>query len=327
MTITAPLIRVERHISPAELAVALRRDVTAGLTASPKTLPPKWFYDERGSRLFEEITRLPEYYPTRTERAMLAEVAPAVARRTGADTLVEIGSGTSAKTRLLLAALADEGTLRRYVPFDVDEATLLAAGQAVAAEHPGLEVTAVVGDFEQHVPLLPRGGRRLLVFLGSTVGNLEPAARAAFLSEVAGSLAPGDAFLLGTDLVKDVHRLLAAYDDAAGVTAAFNRNVLAVINSSLRADFVPAAFDHVALWNRQREWIEMRLRSTRAQTIALRDLGMTVSFGVGEDLRTEVSAKFRAERLAVELADAGLRLLQRWTDPQGDFGLSLSTPT
>ena len=326
MIVTAPRIRVERHLGPAQLTRALHDDVTAGLTASPKTLPPKWFYDERGSQLFEEITRLPEYYPTRTERAMLLDVAPAVALRTGADTLVEIGSGTSEKTRLLLAALSAEGTLRRFVPFDVDEATLLAAGQAVAAEHPGIEVTAVVGDFEHHVPLLPRTGRRLLVFLGSTIGNLEPPARAAFLRAVAGSLTTGDAFLLGTDLVKDVGRLQAAYDDAAGVTAAFNRNVLEVINRSLDADFEAQAFDHVASWDAQREWIEMRLRSTRAQTVELRELGLEVAFAAGEDLRTEVSAKFRAERLAVELADAGLRLLQWWTDPAGDFGLSLSTP-
>ncbi|MCW2538057.1 MAG: methyltransferase, partial [Modestobacter sp.] len=270
-------------LGPVDAGAALRADVLAGLTATPKSLPPRWFYDERGSELFDEITRLPEYYPTRTERALLAEHARNIAAASSADTLVELGSGTSEKTRLLLAALTGAGTLRRFVPVDVDPTVLRAAGTAITAEHPDIAVDAVVADFTTHLGELPRGGRRLVAFLGSTIGNLEPGPRAEFLADLAGTLAPGDSFLLGTDLVKDPDRLVRAYDDAAGVTAAFNRNVLVVLNRELGADFDPDAFGHVALWDAEHDWIEMRLRSRRAQVVHVPALDLEVRFAAGED--------------------------------------------
>jgi L-histidine N-alpha-methyltransferase len=315
---------VDVHLAPDATAHALEADVRAGLASSPKTLPPKWFYDDRGSELFDEITRLPEYYPTRTERSILVAHARDVAELTKADTLVELGSGTSEKTRLLLDALRDAGTLERFVPFDVSEQTLRDAAAAVAAEYDGVRVHAVVGDFEHHLGELPGGGTRLVAFLGSTIGNLAPEPRARFLADLATTLAPGDALLLGTDLVKDVDRLVAAYDDAAGVTAAFNRNVLSVLDRELDADFDPDAFDHVARWNAGAEWIEMWLRSHRNQTVHLRRLGLTVEFAAGEAMRTEISAKFRRDGVARELAAAGFELAEWWTDPAGDFALSLS---
>ena len=317
-------VTVDVHLAPDATARALEADVRAGLGATPKTLPPKWFYDDRGSELFDEITRLPEYYPTRTERSILVEHARDVAELTKADTLVELGSGTSEKTRLLLDALRDAGTLERFVPFDVSEQTLREAAAAVAKEYAGVHVHAVVGDFEHHLGELPRGGTRLVAFLGSTIGNLAPAPRAAFLADLAATLVPGDALLLGTDLVKEVDRLVAAYDDGAGVTAAFNRNVLSVLDHELDGDFDPDAFEHVARWDADAEWIEMRLRSRRAQTVHLRKLGLTVEFAAGEELRTEISAKFRRERVERELAAAGFQLAEWWTDPAGDFALSLS---
>jgi len=313
-------------LGPGDLRADMRRDVTEGLLATPKTLPSKYFYDEEGSALFDAITRLPEYYPTRTERGILVARADEIAARSGADTLIELGSGTSEKTRLLLDAFHRRGALRRFVPFDVDEATLRAAAAAVASEYPGVAVHAVVGDFERHLGLLPAGGRRMIAFLGSTIGNLTPEQRAVFLAGIVAGLEPGDTFLLGTDLVKDTGRLEAAYDDAAGVTAAFNRNVLHRLNRELDADFVPDAFEHVALFDTEREWIEMRLRSSTDQVVTVGGLGLTVTFGAGEEMRTEISAKFRPDGLAGELTVAGLRLLQLWTDPAGDFALSLSTP-
>jgi L-histidine N-alpha-methyltransferase len=317
-------ITVDVHLGPDDTARALEADVRAGLAAAPKTLPPKWFYDDRGSELFDEITRLPEYYPTRTERSILVARARDVAELTKADTLVELGSGTSEKTRLLLDALRDAGTLERFVPFDVSEQTLRNAAAAVAREYLGVRVHAVVGDFEHHLGDLPGGGTRLVAFLGSTIGNLAPGPRAQFLADLAATLAPGDALLLGTDLVKDVDRLVAAYDDAAGVTAAFNRNVLSVLDRELDADFDPDAFEHVARWDARAEWIEMRLRARRGQTVHLRDLGLTVEFAAGEELRTEISAKFRREGVERELAAAGFQLAEWWTDPAADFALSLS---
>src|SRR3954462_881620 len=308
------MARIDRHLRLADRAAALRTDVRRGLTGTPKTLPPKYFYDARGSELFDEITRLPAYYPTRTERSILQEHAADIAAATGAETLIELGSGTSEKTRLLLQALVSGGALRRFVPFDVDPAVLKDASAAVRDEFPGLEVEPIVGNFEQHLTSLPDGPRRLLAFLGSTIGNLEPVTRARFLSSVRSSLRPGDAFLLGTDLVKSPERLVAAYDDAAGVTAEFNKNVLAVVNRDLAADFDPAEFDHVAVWNADQEWIEMRLRSRTEQVVRIAALDLRVHFDRGEELRTEISAKFRREGVQRELAGAGLRLAEWWTD-------------
>ena len=323
---TSPRVRVDVHLGPDDLRRALEDDARTGLTARPKDLPPKWFYDERGCELFDAITRLPEYYPTRAERAILIARAGEIARATGADTLVELGSGTSEKTRLLLHALADAGTLTRFVPFDVSEPTLRAAATAIERELPGIDVHAVVGDFERHLERVPAGGRRMVAFLGGTVGNLAAPARAKFFAEIAAGLAPGDAFLLGTDLVKDPARLEAAYDDAAGVTAAFNRNVLSVLNRELGADFVPERFEHVARWLPDDEWIEMRLRSASAQRARVRDLDVEVRFAAGEEIRTEISAKFRREGVEAELGAAGLALASWWTDPAGDFALSLAVP-
>jgi len=326
------------HRLPADYrAASLRADALAGLTATPKSLPPKWFYDAQGSALFEKITELPEYYPTRAERAILRAVAPEIAALTGATTLVELGSGSSEKTRLLLSALRDAGTLRGYVPVDVSESALVAAGDALTAEYPGLAVHAVVADFEKYLGVPSDAGNgttagddndgpRLVAFLGSTIGNMVPAERAVFLRRVRAQLRPGDAFLLGTDLVKDPAVLVAAYDDSAGVTAAFNKNVLAVLNAELGADFDLDAFDHVAVWDPEREWIEMRLRAASAQTVLVAGLGLTVEFAAGEEMRTEVSAKFREAGVRTELAAAGLAVRSWWTDPGGQFGLSLAVP-
>jgi L-histidine Nalpha-methyltransferase len=303
---------------------ALRADVRAGLTATPKTLPPKYFYDARGSELFDEITRLPEYYLTRAETSILRQRAGQIADLSRCESLVELGSGTSAKTRLLLRALRDGGTLREFVPFDVDPAVLTEATDALTAEYPGLRIAPFLGDFERDLGTIPHDGRRMIAFIGSTIGNLEPQARSAFLAQVGAALRPGDTFLLGTDLVKDPDRLQRAYDDAAGVTAEFNRNILLVINRELGADFAVDEFQHVALWDRAHEWIEMRLRSLRDQQVTIKDLDLTVPFAAGEEMRTEISAKFRRERIEAELAAAGMWAEQFWTDPGGDFGLTLA---
>jgi len=314
--------RVLAH--PGRYLDALRADVRAGLTSIPKTLPPKYFYDARGSELFDEITRLPEYYLTRAETSILERHADEIARLSRCESLVELGSGTSAKTRLLLGALRDGGTLREFVPFDVDPVVLTEASDALAVEYPGLRIAPFVGDFESDIGAIPAGGRRTVAFIGSTIGNLEPTARTGFLAQVGAVLRPGDTFLLGTDLVKDTARLLRAYDDAAGVTAEFNRNVLVVVNRELDADFDVEQFRHVALWDAEHEWIEMRLRAERAQHVAIGDLGLVVSFAAGENLRTEISAKFRRAGIEAELAAAGMRMMRFWTDPGGDFGLTLA---
>ena len=317
---------IERLLPDGFLAAALRSDARAGLTATPKYLPPKWFYDAQGSALFEKITELPEYYPTRAERSILRSAAGEIAATSGAATLVELGSGSSDKTRLLLDALRDRGTLRQYVPVDVSESALLAAGDALAAEYPSLAVDAIASDFEVNLGLPAADGRRLVAFLGSTIGNMEPAQRAAFLSRIRAQLRPGDSLLLGTDLVKDPAVLVAAYDDTAGVTAAFNKNVLAVLNAELGADFDLDAFDHVAVWDPEAEWVEMRLRSAADQEARVPALDLTVPFAAGEEMRTEISAKFRRSGVERELAAAGFTLRSWWTDEAAQFGLSLSVP-
>ncbi|MFJ1784817.1 L-histidine N(alpha)-methyltransferase [Streptomyces anulatus] len=301
---------------------ALRADVLSGLTRRPKTLPPKWFYDARGSELFEEITRLPEYYPTRAEREILAARAEEIAAASGARTVIELGSGSSEKTRHLLDVLPE---LHSYVPVDVSESALTGAADSLLAEHPGLSVHALIADFTGGLALPGTPGPRLVVFLGGTIGNLLPEERAAFLRSVRSLLSPGDALLLGTDLVKDEETLVAAYDDAAGVTAAFNKNVLNVVNRELGADFPLDDFDHLAVWNPRDRWIEMRLRARRALSVKIRELDLVVPFEAGEELRTEVSAKFRQEDVREELSAAGMRLTQWWTDSAGRFALSLAT--
>ncbi|MFE2415760.1 L-histidine N(alpha)-methyltransferase [Streptomyces hokutonensis] len=300
---------------------ALRADVLHGLTRTPKTLPPKWFYDAHGSELFERITELPEYYPTRAEREILIDRAAEIAAATGARTLVELGSGSSDKTRHLLDAFTD---LALYVPVDVSESALTQAGHALIEERPGLDVHALIADFTGAITLPETPGPRLLAFLGGTIGNLLPAERATFFAGLRALLSPGDALLLGTDLVKDEQVLVRAYDDAAGVTAAFNKNVLTVVDRELGADFDTAAFDHVALWDAGNEWIEMRLRSRTDQTVKIPALDLAVDFAADEELRTEISAKFRKEGVRSELAAAGLELAHWWTDREGRFALSLS---
>jgi L-histidine Nalpha-methyltransferase len=317
-------LSLSNHLAADSAYHALRRDVFDGLQKTPKSLPPKWFYDSVGSDLIDQITRLPEYYPTRAEAEILRSHAAGVASATGADTLVELGSGTSEKTRMLLDALRARGSLRKFVPFDVDAATLAAAGTAIQREYPNVEIAAVCGDFEEHLAEIPDGGRRLFVFLGSTIGNLTPGPRAEFLASLAAVLRPGDGLLLGTDLVKDTGRLVRAYDDAAGVTAQFNRNVLAVVNRELDGDFDIDAFTHVARWNAAEERIEMWLRADAPQRVRIGALDMVVEFAADEELLTEVSCKFRPQLVAAELAAAGLRRTRWWTDDAGDFGLSLA---
>ncbi len=318
-------MELEVHLTAEELRRAILEDARVGLTSTPKRLPPKWFYDERGCDLFDQITRLPEYYPTRREREILENRAKDIASLTDAKTLIELGSGTSEKTRLLLDALCSRGTLLQFVPFDVSEPTLRAAGVAIEADYPGLAVHGVVGDFERHLGSLPRAPRRLVAFLGGTIGNLAPAQRDRFFRDLVGSLQVGDWLLLGADLVKDTDRLRAAYDDAEGVTAEFNRNILLVLNRELGANFEPSRFTHVAVWDDGAEWIEMRLRADHAHDVDLPALERSVSFAAGEEMRTEISAKFRRDAVEAELARAGLTPIEWWTDEAGDFALSLST--
>ena len=307
---------------------ALADDALDGLTRPFKEIPPKHFYDARGAELFDRICELPEYYPTRCERAILETRAGEIAALTGAAELVELGSGTAAKTRLLLDALHEEGTLRRYVPIDVTEAMVRDCAEALVEEYPGLHVHGIVGDFERHLGHVPppEDGPRVVAFLGGTIGNFPPGSRRRFLRALSRLLRPEvDFLLLGTDLVKDARVLEAAYDDSAGVTAEFNRNVLRVMNRELGADFDVDAFEHVAFFDRDREWIEMRLRASRPMEVRVGALGLDVSFAAGEELRTEISAKFTPERLSGDLAAAGLRLGTVLTDEDGMFALSLST--
>ena len=325
---TTRTARIDVHLTPADARAALRADVLLGLTAQLKHLPPTYFYDARGSALFEQITALPEYYPTRTEAALLTAHVDEIAGLTGADTLIELGSGPSAKTRLLLDALGRAGRLTRYVPLDVSTAALREALDALAAQYPALALHGVVGDFTTHLDRLPRDDgaddRRLLAFLGGTIGNLEPGQRAAFLARVRTALQPGEHLLLGAALVTEPEVLVAAYDDATGVTAEFNRNVLHVLNRELHADLDVAAFAHVAVWDAEREWIEMRLRALRPMAATVRDLGLVVEFAAGEDLRTEISAKFRLDGLAAELTAAGLPPERTWVDPLERFALTVA---
>ncbi|MDT0268275.1 L-histidine N(alpha)-methyltransferase [Streptomyces sp. DSM 44915] len=305
----------------------LHEDVRTGLTADPKTLPPKWFYDARGSELFTRITRLPEYYPTRAERQILRAHAPDIAAQTRARTLVELGSGSSEKTRTLLDALIAGGTLRHYAPVDVSRAAVTDAAESLMADYPSLEVTATVADFDTELPFPDAPGPRLVAFLGSTIGNFDPAQRTAFLGRLAAALTPADAVLIGADLVKSPATLVRAYDDAQGVTAEFNKNLLRVLNRELGADFDPGAFDHQAVWNESAERVEMYLRARYGHTITLPALDLKVTFALGETLRTELSTKFRRPRLGTELSRSGLNPTHWWTDPQNRFTLVLARPT
>jgi L-histidine N-alpha-methyltransferase len=324
--LTTDAILVESYVGPSDER-SLADDVLDGLTRPFKELPPKHFYDAVGAELFDQICELPEYYPTRAERAILDARSAEIVAATGAAELVELGSGTAAKTRLLLRAMADAGTLRRFVPVDVTESMVLTCADELVDEFPGLRVHGIVGDFERHLRHIPApaDGPRVVAFLGGTIGNFIPGSRRRFLRSVAKLLRPGvDHLLLGTDLVKDPAILEAAYDDSAGITAAFNRNVLHVVNRELDADFDVDAFDHVAFFDREREWIEMRLRAQRRMDVHVRKIGLKVAFAPREELRTEISAKFTVDRLRGDLAAAGLELREVLTDPDDLFALSLS---
>ncbi|SHN29186.1 L-histidine N(alpha)-methyltransferase [Cryptosporangium aurantiacum] len=321
----ASTLTVENHLPADFTARALRQDVVTGLSAPAKWLPPRWFYDDRGSELFDEITRLPEYYPTRAERSILRARAAEIATVSAATTLVELGAGSAEKTRLLVDALRATGSLGTYVPVDVSDAALRTAAAGLLWEYPGLAVHAVVADFEHHLDRLPATGHRSVVLLGGTIGNLVPADRARFLRDVRAALRPGETLLLGTDLVKSPDVLVPAYDDAAGVTADFNRNVLRVLNRELGADFEPEEFDHAAVWDAEHEWIEMRLRARHAMRVRIPAVDLTVEFARGEEVRTEISAKFRQDGVAAELAAAGFEPTRWWTDEDHRFGLSLAT--
>jgi L-histidine N-alpha-methyltransferase len=322
----AATIQIDSHLSAGEERT-LAEDVLDGLTKPFKELPPKHFYDARGAELFDQICELPSYYPTRTERAILDGAAADIAALTGAVELVELGSGTAAKTRVLLDALHDAGTLARYVPIDVTESMVRDCAHALTLEYPGLSVHGVVGDFERHLDRVPAAeGPRLVAFLGGTIGNFPPGSRRRFLRQIGGLLGPEDHLLMGTDLVKDSEVLEAAYDDPEGVTAEFNRNVLHVLNRELDADFDPDDFDHVALFDNRHEWIEMRLRARRDHTVTVQALELPVHFSEGEEMRTEISAKFTPQRLEGDLEAAGLELVRWFTDPDELFALTLSRP-
>src|SRR5580704_4051019 len=313
---------IDVHLSPEEVRTQMRADALLGLQGVKKSIPPVWFYDERGSRLFEEITQLPEYYPTRAERALLEAYAPAIAGLAKSDTLVELGAGACVKTRVLLSALRDAGTLTRYVPFDVSDEFLRDAADTLAGEFTDLDMHLVIGDFHHHLGEIPTDGRRLIAFLGGTIGNLDPSQRARFLFDLNCTMSSDDSLLIGTDLVKDRARLVAAYDDTAGVTADFNRNVLYVLNEQLGGDFEPSLFRHVALWNEDEQWIEMRLSAEEETEVMLAGADITVHFDEGEELLTEISAKFTPDRVERELRDAGFVVDGMWGADDGEFLLS-----
>jgi L-histidine N-alpha-methyltransferase len=299
-------------------------DVRAGLTKPFKELSPRYFYDERGSELFELITKLPEYYPTRCERAILERHSADIVGSARPRALIELGSGSAAKTRVLLDAMRDGGCLDAYAPVDISEQITRETAAAIAAEYPGVQVLGHVCDFELDLERLPVEGPRIIAFLGGTLGNFQPAQRATFLRRVANLLDPDDRFLLGTDLVKDRATLEAAYDDSQGVTAAFNKNVLTVLNERLDADFDPDAFEHVARWDADNLWMDIRLRSLRDQVANVAALGLRVAFEAGEEMRTEISTKFARPGLEGIYAEAGLDLTDWWTDPEGLYALSLA---
>ena len=320
-------IRIDSWLTAADER-CLANDVLDGLTRPFKELPPKHFYDTRGSELFERICKLPEYYPTRTEKQILEERAGEIVTRTGAGELVELGSGAADKARILLEAMSDAGTLRRYVPLDVSQQVVEDAARQLVERYDELQVHGVIGDFQRHLDRVPSpdGAPRIVALLGGTIGNFPPGTRRNLLRDITALLGPRDRLLIGTDLVKEPSVIEAAYDDDSGITAEFNRNVLHVINRELDADFRPEAFDHVAFFDRRHEWIEMRLRAKRPCSVLIGDLDLRVEFAAGEELRTEISAKFTRARVEADFAAAGLELEQWYTDPNDLFALSVGRP-
>ncbi|HET7194498.1 MAG TPA: L-histidine N(alpha)-methyltransferase [Nocardioides sp.] len=311
-------------LDPHWAADTLVDDVRRGLGSQPRSLPPKWLYDDVGSELFEQITRLPEYYPTERERSILVEHADEIVATTGATTLVELGSGTSDKTRILLDHFTTTGGLTRFVPVDVSEETLRAAAAQLAERYPSLQVEALVGDFTLHLGHLPQGGRRMVAFLGGTIGNLYVEERAAFLGALADSLEPGDWLLLGTDLVKSADRLIAAYDDPGGITARFVKNCLHVLNDQLDADFDLDAFTYVPFWDPRMERMDLRLRAEMPQRVSIPGAGISIDLASGEEIRVEISTKFRPEGIVAELGAAGFEVDRILTDDETEFALTLA---
>jgi L-histidine N-alpha-methyltransferase len=321
--VTERVVRVDVLRDEDDRRLALYDATVRGLRADVKQLPTVWLYDELGSRLYERITQLPEYYLPRREEEILRAHGAAIAGRTQARTLVELGAGTAKNIRLLLRALDSAGTLERFVPLDVSEQTLRASAQAIAAAYPRIFVHAIVGDFERHLGALPGAGRRLIAFLGSTIGNLYSEQRGRFLGTLASMLAPSDALLVGVDLVKDVARLEAAYNDSCGVTEAFVRNALTAVNGELDATFDQQRFAYDARWDPGQERMDIGLRARQAHTVSIERLELDVAFEEGEPLRVEVSSKFRREQFELEAARAGLRVESWWTDAAGDFAVAL----
>jgi L-histidine N-alpha-methyltransferase len=322
---TREQIALDVHLPPGGPLSGMAADVRAGLTKPFKELSPRYFYDERGSELFEAITELPEYYPTRAERAILERHAAGIcARAESPTTLIELGSGSASKTRVLLDAMEEAGCLEAYAPVDISEQITRETAELIAAEYDGISVHGLVCDVELDLERIPLGGPRLIAFLGGTIGNFQPSQRASFLRRVANLLGPEDRFLLGTDLVKGRERLELAYNDSSGVTAEFNKNVLAVLNRELGADFDLEAFEHVAFWDEDNLWMDIRLRSLRRQLVEFSALGMQVPFDRGEEMRTEISTKFARDGLAGIYAEAGLELTDWFTDSAGEYGLSLA---
>ncbi|MGZ4178848.1 MAG: L-histidine N(alpha)-methyltransferase [Solirubrobacteraceae bacterium] len=328
--LSQPLVQIDSRLSDDDER-SLANDVLDGLTKPFKELPPKHFYDARGSELFEQITEQPEYYPTRTELAILRDNAHQIVALTGAGELVELGAGASDKARILLDAMRDADTLSRYIPLDVSQSVVEDAARTLIEDYEDLQVYGVVGDFERHLEHVPdaeggAGGQRIVALLGGTVGNFPPGTRRNVLGKIATLLGPGDRLLLGTDLVKNEHVIEAAYNDAAGITAEFNRNLLYVLNRELDADFQPESFEHIAFYDRRNEWVEMRLRATRACSVYVADLDLRVEFAAGEELRTEISAKFTRARIEADLEAAGLELERWFTDDEDLFAVTMAQP-
>lgn len=305
----------------------MRAEVTAGLAGQPRCIPPTYFYDDAGSALYEQITRLDAYYLTRTEAALLRRIGPQLARSLGNPEIIELGSGTSTKTRLLLEAFATGGRTLMYVPIDVSQTMLFESAQRLVAEYPTLRVMGLAGQFEDALDVLPPSSQRLVLFLGGTIGNFTPTYQEAFFERLAGCLAPGSHLLLGFDrrphARKPVSRILAAYNDAEGVTARFNLNLLARLNRELGADFRPEAWEHRAHYNPLEHQIEMYLESREAQEVRLEALDLTVAFEAGECILTEISRRFDPSELAGWFEDRDFRAVQHWSDERQDFSLML----
>ncbi|MGH2992148.1 MAG: L-histidine N(alpha)-methyltransferase [Solirubrobacterales bacterium] len=317
-------IAVDVHLPEGGPLSGIAADVRMGLSAPFKELPPKYFYDERGSQLFEQITELPEYYPTRAERAILGARAAEIVDAAGTSILIELGSGSAAKTRCLFDAMRDASSLEAYVPVDISEEITRDTAVRLIGEYDGLRVHGVVCDYETHLERIPREPGGLIAFLGGTIGNFHPQVRRSFLARIASLMYPEDRFLLGTDLVKDRARLEAAYNDSAGITSEFNKNVLHVLNRELGADFVPPDFEHRAFWDEINSWMDIRLRSLTEQMVTIPAIEMKVEFAEAEEMRTEISAKFTRDQLEAIYCEAGLEIVEWWTDPEDLFALSLA---